>query len=82
VVEINNENYYLHGEAPSTVPRDGIDDLEFILLPEESLVIYRSSSRQSVFLYPLQRPVSDGNTNRSRLESIQKALGWPSLGYD
>lgn len=82
VVEVNNEDYYLHAEAPSTVPKGGIDDLEFILLPDESLVLFRSSSRQSVFVYPLQQPVSDGGSNRARLQTVQRALGWPDLGYN
>ena len=82
LVEVDPATRYARAVAPSRVPPGGVDDVEFRLDEAERAVFYRSCSREAVFVYPLQQPLSDNDAQRDRLRGIREVLGWGSLGYE
>ena len=66
------------------VPPGSVDSVEFLVKPEDQIVLYRSVSRDTLFLYPLQQPVSDQGKIKERLEgkwggsgvSVRRLAGW------
>jgi len=72
---------YLRAVGQATVPPDGTDDVEFRLTKDGGIrLLYRSATRQSVFLYPLQQPVANQESHAKRLLSIRRRLGWAEAG--
>lgn len=69
----SSSTYYLRAEFPSFIR--GIDDVEFKLMKKDKLVLYRSSAREPIYVYPIQAPINS-NKNRTRLADIRDALGW------
>jgi uncharacterized protein (DUF1499 family) len=61
---INEEGGYLHAEARSLIFRF-VDDLEFVLVPDEGLIHVRSAARTGY---------SDFGVNRRRLERIRRSF--------
>lgn len=51
-----------------------MDSVEFLVKPEDQIVLYRSVSRDTLFLYPLQQPVSDQGKIKERLEGKWKVV--------
>ncbi|BDA41940.1 probable thylakoid lumenal 17.9 kDa protein, chloroplastic [Coccomyxa sp. Obi] len=49
---------------------------------EGPIVLYRSMAGSVKYIWPLQTAVSDLGTQRKRVESIRKALGWRLVGCD
>jgi len=79
LVEADADNFYLHATSPSKIPPGSFDDLEFLFKPLDNIVLYRSSSRDALLVYPFQQPISDQNSNLNRLEKIRNELGWDIL---
>ena len=84
IVEKDDSNYYMRAQALSSVSGlDAIDDVEFLLRGDAGAVpraLFRSATRQSVFVYPLQQPVPNQKGHSERLEAIRQRLGWENQG--
>ncbi|KAJ1635105.1 hypothetical protein T492DRAFT_969140 [Pavlovales sp. CCMP2436] len=86
IVDRDDAALYLRAEGASSVPPTALDDLEFVLRRSDGTVTFHSESRDTLFVYPLQRPVGCNDCHSKRLEEIRKRLGWDDfserLGYD
>jgi hypothetical protein len=81
IVERVDDKFYLRCTATASVPSDGVDDVEFRLLNElPPRALFRSATRQSVFVYPLQQPFPNQKSHAEKLEAIRRRLGWEQLG--
>ena len=52
---------------------------EFLLKPDEKMVLYRAVVDKTVFVYPLQQPVTDFGVLKDRLAGIISKTGWTSV---
>eukprot|EP01041_Mallomonas_annulata_P003538 gene3538-7037_t len=78
LVDEDDDNHYIRAEAKSAIPPLGIDDVEFVLNTRDKIVTYRSNSRELV--YAGTQLIGDGGSNRNRLESVRRKLGWQEMG--
>lgn len=79
VVERDDDRLYVRAESASSVPPTSTDDVEFVLSRTEGTVTYHSESRDTLFVYPLQRPVGCNDCHKKRLEALRRRLGWDDL---
>eukprot|EP00904_Undaria_pinnatifida_P003415 jgi/Undpi1/13074/HiC_scaffold_8.g02736.m1 len=80
IAEKDAEGLYVVAMGKSAVPPDGFDKIEFLFKPQDGLVSFRSKSMKDVYAGPVL--VSDGGSNRNRLETLRKKLGWLEKGID
>ena len=78
IVDQNDQARYLRASGKSTIPSEGTDDVEFVL--RDGNLLYRSATRQSLYLYPLQQPVDNQLSHNVRLSAIRARLGWEEAG--
>jgi len=81
IVDVDDAALYLRAEGTSKIPKGGVDDVEFLFVPEEKIVTIRSGSRDNQFVYPYQQPIPDGGYQKERMDGIRKKLGWVELNY-
>jgi uncharacterized protein (DUF1499 family) len=80
LIEADGGKLYVHAEAKSAFPPNGIDDLEFLINPRDKLITYRSNSRTLVSAGT--EIVGDGGSNKNRLLSMQRRLGVQQMGMN
>lgn len=81
LVEQDATKQYLHIEAKSAFPPDGIDDYEFLVNNDDKIISYRGNSRTPVKLGGSQI-VGDAGVIRNRLSSIQRKLNVREMAMD
>ena len=78
-----NQRYLLAAEKGSSVPKQPAGSslfYEFTLRPNEKLILYREVVDKTIFLYPLQQPVSDFDALKSKLNSIRDSAKFLQIG--
>jgi hypothetical protein len=53
---------------------------EFLLRPTDGLVLHRGVVDKTVYIFPLQQPVSDFGALNEKLTEIRNSLGWLNYG--
>ena len=73
-----NDVYYLLA-AQKSVPKQPVGSslfYEFLLLPSERAVLYHAVVDKTVFVYPLQQPVSDFGALNDMLNRVRVHTGF------
>ena len=55
---------------------------EFLIKPSDNLILYRGVVDKTIFLYPLQQPVTDFGALDNRLNQVKEKGGFLSLATD
>ena len=79
----NGQRYLLAAELGSDVgkqPQGSSLFYEFTLKPTDKLILYRSVVDKTIFVYPLQQPVSDFGALQSKLEAIRNTANFLQVG--
>lgn len=71
------DNYYLLAAEKGVDKQPAGSSLfyEFALRPLDKIVLVRAFVDKTVFVYPIQQPVSDFGALKGKLEAVQKSLG-------
>ena len=81
--KVDDQRYLLAAEKGSNVPQQpGGSSLfyEFTLRPTDKLILYRAVVDKTIFLYPLQQPVSDFGALKSKLNAIRDSAKFSQIG--
>ena len=83
ILKADEEHHYILA-ADKNVPKQPAGAslfFEFIIRDgEDKLVLQRGVVDKTVFLYPLQQPVSDFGALNNRLEGVLGRTGWLRVG--
>lgn len=73
-----NKKYILAYEdcSDKRQPKDAKNYYEFLIKPNDYLVLTRAVVDKTAFVYPLQQPIPDFNILQSKLDSIRLRLGF------
>ena len=73
-----NKKYILAYEdcSDKRQPSDAKNYYEFLIKPDDYLVLTRAVVDKTAFVYPLQQPIPDFNILQSKLDSIRLRLGF------
>ena len=65
-------------DVPKQVPGSSLF-YEFLVKPDDHIVLYRAFVDKTAFLYPLQQPVSDQGALEGKLRAIRAKTGWRTV---
>jgi len=79
----NGQRYLLAAEKGSSVSKQPSGSslfYEFTLKDEDKLILFRAVVDKTVFLYPLQQPISDFGALQSKLDAIRNSANFLQVG--
>lgn len=80
VLKETNDGYLLAAErdVPKQAPGSSLF-YEFYLKPADHMVLCRAFVDKTIFVYPLQQPVSDQGALQDKLSAIRSKTGWKTV---